>query len=212
MGLNWADAFAALSRTFDAQADRLNGLDSVLGDGDHGTGMRTAFAQAAAKMAPLATAAPSDQLAAAAKALMAAGGSSGALFGTLFLRMASAMRGVQPITPSDWATAWEAGLAGVQARGGAKPGDKTMVDALAPAVAAFRAAVNLGADGPTAAARSAQAAHVGADATVNMVAAHGRARFAGERGLGTPDAGAVSVALMMDTLAGCWKGTTDGEA
>lgn len=212
MGLNWSAVFAALSRTFDAQAAMLNGLDSVLGDGDHGTGMRASFAQAASQTAPLANAAPSDQLAAAAKALMAGGGSSGALFGTLFLRMASTVRGLEPITVHDWANAWDAGLAGVKARGGAQVGDKTMVDALAPAVVAFREAAESGDDGPVAASHAAIAAHQGAEATANMVAAHGRARFAGERSLGTPDAGAVSVALMMDTLAACWKGTTNGEA
>jgi dihydroxyacetone kinase-like protein len=184
----------------------------VLGDGDHGTGMRAAFAQATAQTAPLVSSAPSDQLAAAAKALMAAGGSSGALFGTLFLKMASAVRGRDPVTLPDWAAAWEAGLAGVEARGGAKPGDKTMVDALAPAVAAFRDSVGAGEDGPVAAQAAAQAAHAGAEATTGMVAAHGRARFAGERSLGAMDAGAVSVALMMDTLAACWEREAHGQA
>ncbi len=212
MGLNWANVFAVMSRAFDQQASELNALDSTTGDGDHGTGMRAAFAQAAAQTAPLVDASPAEQLGAAAKALMAAGGSSGALFGTMFLRMASAVRGCDPVTVSDWASAWESGLAGVQARGGAQPGDKTMVDALAPAVAAFRAAEDSGADGPEAAEAAAQAARAGAEATANMIAVHGRARFAGERSIGSVDAGAASVALMMKTLAGCWKGDQDGQA
>ena len=212
MGLNWVDAFAALSRTYAERAELLNELDSVLGDGDHGTGMRTAFARAAAQTAALAGSVPSEQLASGAKALMEVGGSSGALFGTLFLRMAGVVRGIETVTLTEWAAAWEAGLAGVQARGGAKPGDKTMVDALAPAVMAFRTAVDAGAGGPEAATRAAAAAQEGAEATAGMVAALGRARFTGERSLGTQDAGAVSVALLMDTLAACWKGNTHGEA
>jgi dihydroxyacetone kinase-like protein len=127
------------------------------------------------------------------------GGAAGPLYGTLFLQMGSAAAGRDELDLAGWRAALEAGLKGVQARGKAEPGDKTMVDALQPAVAALADA-----DGESEAAAlraSADAARAGMEATVPLVARKGRASYLGERSAGHQDPGATSLHLLLRSAA-----------
>ncbi|MBL8164513.1 MAG: dihydroxyacetone kinase subunit L [Anaerolineae bacterium] len=207
-GADFAALIQALNAAMAAAKAELNALDSALGDGDHGEALAAAFAEADEKARALDKPTPTSVLQVTAQALLnRMGGASGALYGTLFLRMSSAFKDRDDVTCSDWSAALDAGLAGVQARGKASPGDKTMVDALAPAVDAFKAGADLAAG--FAAARAAAAA--GAAQTERMVAKFGRAKFAGERAIGHVDAGARSMALVFETLDEYWKGREHGE-
>ena len=129
------------------------------------------------------------------------GGASGALYGSLFLRAAVAVKDKPSLTHDDLKAMWQAALAGVVQRGKAQVGDKTMIDALHPAVQAFSDATSL----PDSFALAARAAQEGAESTSAMVARHGRARFTGERAIGHVDAGARSVAVMFAAMNSYWQ-------
>lgn len=200
-----------ISQTIGAQRDLLNSLDAALGDGDHGTGISAGFEAAVA--AVQAAESPTDVLRLAASTLMnRMGGSSGALYGTLFLRAAAVVKDQAVLTPEIFARMWQAGAEGVAQRGKAQRGDKTMLDALLPAVDTLQHYVVSGHSLQDALAASAEAATQGAQATTAMQAKHGRARYVGERSIGQLDAGAQSVALMFQAMYDYWKGKQDGEA
>src|SRR5207237_2095822 len=129
------------------------------------------------------------------------GGACGPLYGTVSVRMGQAASGKEGLTLEELADALAAALEGVQARGKAQRGDKTMVDALGPAVDALRSAAAAGSEAPEALRAAAAAAEGGAAATVPMLARKGRASYLGERSVGHQDPGATSTALMIRTLA-----------
>ncbi|MGH2765480.1 MAG: dihydroxyacetone kinase subunit DhaL, partial [Actinomycetota bacterium] len=129
------------------------------------------------------------------------GGAGGPLYGTLFMQMGTAASGKEELVPEDWAAALEAAITGVQARGKAEPGDKTMVDALLPARDALRAALAGGTPLDEALRRSAGAAEEGMKATIPLVARKGRASYLGERSAGHQDPGATSSYLLLKTAA-----------
>jgi len=176
----------------------LTDLDRAIGDADHGSnldrGMRAVAALDASTF--------SDSAAYLKKAGMTlvstVGGASGPLYGTFFLRVGAALPADGPITASQWADAFEAGLTGIVQRGRAEVGDKTMVDALTPAVKAFRGA---GDDVAAAWQAAASASAEGRDATVPLVARKGRASYLGERSAGHQDPGASSVTLLIESAA-----------
>jgi dihydroxyacetone kinase-like protein len=128
------------------------------------------------------------------------GGASGPLYGTFFLRMATAIGDTDPIDQKVFAAALRAGVEGVVARGKAEAGDKTMYDALAPAVDALDAALG-GEDTTGALQAAADAAAQGRDATVPMLARKGRASYLGERSVGHQDPGATSATLLLQAAA-----------
>ncbi len=193
---------AAAAERLMQERDRLNRLDAALGDGDHGSSVSVAFAAAVEDIAALDGPGIAEIWLAASKALLnRMGGASGALFGTFFLRGVAGLRGKARLTKADMETCLAAGLAGVKARGNADPGDKTMVDALAPAVAAFAAADDFEGGWQAAAA----AARHGADSTRDLVARHGRAKFLGERAIGHIDPGATSIALFFEAIRDYWR-------
>src|SRR6185437_9051919 len=130
------------------------------------------------------------------------GGASGPLFGTLFLRMGASLGEVEDISLSEFANALHAGLDGIVARGKAEAGDKTMYDALAPAVTALETAVADGLDLAAALQLASVAASSGRDATTPMLARKGRASYLGERSVGHQDPGATTIALLMATAPG----------
>jgi dihydroxyacetone kinase-like protein len=198
----------ALVRAADAilfEVDALTRADQAIGDGDHGIGMERGWT--AVKVA---LAAPAENgggtipatLETVGKTLMLkVGGSSGAIFGTLFLAGSKALvdPGDAPLDSEGFARFLEAGLEGVQKRGHARVGDKTLVDALAPAAAAARAR---SAEPLSACLQgAAQAAWDGMESTRDMVATLGRAKTLGERARGHEDPGALSMALMLRGLA-----------
>lgn len=195
------DMIAAMAARVASQRELLNRLDAALGDGDHGASISTAFAVAVDDIAALDEPSLSGIWLTTAKALMnRMGGASGAIFGTFFLRGAAQLRERDSVDRSAMAALLRAGLEGVKARGKAKVGDKTMVDALEPAVIAFEAA----ADFNSAWSAAAEAARAGAELTRDLVARRGRAKFLRERAIGHIDPGAMTVAIIFDAARGWW--------
>jgi phosphoenolpyruvate---glycerone phosphotransferase subunit DhaL len=183
------------------QRGYLTELDSAIGDGDHGTNLARGGAATSAKV-DSEQPAQLDQLfrLVGMTLISSVGGASGPLYGTFFLRMSLSVGPRTELTPVQLADALEAGVAGIVERGKPELGDKTMYDAMEPAVRAFRAGV---ANGNVASAASAAslAAAQGMDATSDMVARKGRASYLGDRSVGHIDPGAASAALMFAALA-----------
>ena len=181
--------------------DHLTELDSAIGDADHGTNLiRGMDAVMAAVGSPPETA--GDLLKKVGMTLVTSvGGASGPLYGTFFLRAATAAGDATVLDGPALLAALRAGLEGIVARGKAEAGDKTMYDALAPAIAAFEEALGAGADAAVAARAAADAAATGRDATEPMLALKGRASYLGERSVGHIDPGAASSALLLAALA-----------
>ncbi len=191
---------AAYAERIAADAASLTELDAAIGDADHGANMNRGMQAVAAKLA--ADGDSSALLRLAAMTLISTvGGSAGPLYGTLFLQMSAAVAGKGDLSLTDWTAALDAGVKGVEARGKAAPGDKTMLDALYPALAALQQAVKDGTPLADALAQSAQAAALGRDATIPMLAKKGRASYLGERSIGHQDPGATSAQLLIQALA-----------
>jgi len=198
----WVRAFAAQVAE---QKSALTKLDAAIGDGDHGTNMDRGMRKVLEKL----DGAEGDDIGATLKAVGMAlvssvGGASGPLYGTLFMQMGAGSAGSTELDLEGWATALGKGVAGVQARGKAELEDKTMIDALIPAVEALKEhAGDTLADALTA---SADAAQKGMEATIPLVARKGRASYLGERSADHQDPGATSTHLLIraaaDTLAG----------
>lgn len=194
----WLHRFAELVHE---HRDELTELDSAIGDADHGSNMDRGMA---AVVAALDEALPADAAALLKKAgatlVSKVGGASGPLYGTLFLRMAGPA-GSSELDGAGFAAALRAGLEGVIARGKAEPGDKTMIDALAPACDALDAALERGDPLGAGLTAAADAAAAGRDATIPLVARKGRASYLGERSAGHQDPGATSTALLLAAAA-----------
>jgi dihydroxyacetone kinase-like protein len=185
-----------------AEVEALTRADQAIGDGDHGIGMERGWTAVKAALAAGGTGTIPATLEGAGKALMLkVGGSSGAIFGTLFIAGSKALgeRGEASLDAEGFARFLEAGLEGVQKRGNARVGDKTLVDALAPAAEAARARCGGPLDACLRAA--AEAAWEGMERTRDMVATLGRAKTLGERSRGHADPGALSMALMLRGMA-----------
>lgn len=198
----------AISEMLSANRDTLNQLDAVLGDGDHGTAISTGFEAATEAIADAGS--PADVMKLAATTLMnRMGGSSGALYGTLFLIAALYIRDQDMITAGDFAAMLQAGRDGVAQRGKSQLGDKTMLDALSPAVDRLAVKIAEPVSFAEALCDAAHAAEAGAKSTEKMRAKQGRAKFVGERAIGHRDAGAQSIALMFRAIANYWKGKKD---
>ncbi|GHE56944.1 dihydroxyacetone kinase subunit L [Streptomyces spiralis] len=183
---------AATAASVDREAERLTALDSPIGDADHGSNLQRGFTAVRATLEKDAADTPGAILVLAGRQLISTvGGASGPLYGTLLRRTGKALGDAPEVTEEQLAEALRAGVEGVMTLGGAAPGDKTMVDALVPAVDALR-------DG-FAAART--AAEQGAEATTPLQARKGRASYLGERSIGHQDPGATSSALLIAGLA-----------
>ena len=177
-------------------------LDAALGDGDHGISMAKSFHAVRLKLAGLETGDLGAILNAVGMTLISeVGGAMGPLFGTAFLRAGKTVAGQAGVTPGDIARMLEAAEAGIVQRGKAKPGDKTMLDAIHPAVEAARVVAEAGSDLAGVLNAAADASAAGVEATKGMVARVGRASRLGERTLGHQDAGATSVAIILATAA-----------
>ena len=193
------DMLTVVARHIVASVDMLTEVDQAIGDGDHGIGMRRGFSAVEEAMATIDPESVSKVFKAAGTTIMAkTGGAAGAVFGTLF-RAGSAALEERPVLDAEGLAGFLArGLEGVEKRGGAQPGQKTMIDALAPAAAAAEAAI---ASGLVVAVRNAtDAAKGGVEATKGMIATTGKARTLGERSLGHPDPGAVSMSLILEAM------------
>ena len=185
----------------------LTKLDSEIGDGDHGNNMRRGFQAALERLEGENPASPADVLKAVSMALIGkVGGAAGPLYGTAFLRASAALSGDE-VSPGDAASALEAALGGIKQRGKAEVGDKTILDALAPAVEAAREAA--GSQQATVAGvfrAAAGAAGEGAESTVPLTARKGRASYLGARAEGHKDPGAASTHLLLDATARALEG------
>ena len=180
--------------------DELTQLDSAIGDADHGINMDRGFTAARAKVAELE---PDADLGTVAKTvgmtlISTVGGASGPLYGTFFLRFATALGARGEVEAAEVGAGLRAGLEGLVQRGKAELDDKTMVDAVTPAVEAFDAAVG---DGLAAALGAAvDAAAAGRDRVTPLVARKGRASYLGERSANHQDPGATSATIMLEAL------------
>jgi dihydroxyacetone kinase-like protein len=173
-------------------------LDTAIGDGDHGTNMDRGMKKVVEKLDGADGGDIGADLKAVGMALVSSvGGAAGPLYGTLFLQMGTAAAGKDELDLDGWAAAVEAGVKGVQSRGKAEPGDKTMIDALLPAVDALKQGGDIG----EALQRSADAAEEGMKATIPMEARKGRASYLGPRSVGHQDPGATSSYLLLRTAA-----------
>lgn len=204
----WAHLSAWIRRCADLVAehrDHLTDLDAAIGDGDHGTNMHRGFQAVLGKLE--APDAREPDMGAALKSvgmtlLSTVGGVSGPLYGRgVFMELGAVLAGRQEAGPGDWAAGLEAAVRRVQAQGKAQPGDKTMVDALVPALDALQAALGQGAGFGDALARAAGAAAEGMRSTIPMVARKGRASYLGERSAGHQDPGATSSYLLVQAAA-----------
>ncbi|GGN10174.1 dihydroxyacetone kinase subunit DhaL [Streptomyces fuscichromogenes] len=183
---------AATAASVDREAERLTALDSPIGDADHGSNLQRGFKAVVAVLEKDAPATPGAVLTLAGRQLISTvGGASGPLYGTLLRSTGKALGDAAEVSEAQFAEALRAGVDKVMALGGAAPGDKTMIDALVPAVDALGEGFG--------AARA--AAEQGAEATIPLQARKGRASYLGERSIGHQDPGATSSALLVAGLA-----------
>jgi phosphoenolpyruvate---glycerone phosphotransferase subunit DhaL len=184
------------------QRDYLTELDSAIGDADHGTNMTRGMTAAMAKVDGAPAANAGEFFKTIGMTLVSSvGGASGPLYGTFFLRLGTAAGTADTLDGTALGAALRAGLDGVVARGKAQLEDKTMLDAMIPAVGAFHNALEAGSDLGAAADAAVAAAEQGRDATEPMLAKKGRASYLGERSIGHIDPGATSTALLFRALA-----------
>lgn len=195
----WLGRFAELVTD---QRAYLTELDSAIGDADHGANMARGMAAVMEKIGAGTPGAADELLKTVGMTLVTSvGGASGPLYGTFFLRMGMTAGPVASFDAAGFGAALRAGLDGVVARGKAEAGDKTMFDAMAPAIDAYDASITGGGSIPDAAAAAYAAAETGRDATIPLVARKGRASYLGERSAGHLDPGATSTAFLFQALA-----------
>ncbi len=195
--ITWLQSAADI---LDGQKAHLTDLDAAIGDSDHGENMARGFQAVKAKLAAQEFADIGALFKVVGMTLISTvGGASGPLYGTLFMKAAVKATGKQELTVQDWADCLEAGLAGILQLGKAQLGDKTMLDALTPALKALQD----NADKPMVDAlkASADAAKAGMEATIPLEAHKGRASYLGERSIGHQDPGATSSWILLQALA-----------
>jgi phosphoenolpyruvate---glycerone phosphotransferase subunit DhaL len=193
--LDWMSGFAA---SMAEHREQLVRLDTAIGDGDHGTNMDRGMRKALEKLSAQEHADAGAVLKTVAMALVSSvGGAAGPLYGTLFLQIGTALAGKNQIDLHSYAAAWRKGVDGVIARGKAELGDKTMVDALLPAVKALEQAPDL----DTGLREAQDAAERGMRDTIPLLARKGRASYLGERSRDHQDPGATSTYYLYQTAA-----------
>lgn len=198
---------AAATAAVDREADRLTELDSPIGDADHGTNMRRGMAAASAAVGEGAPDTPGAVLVLVGRRLISTvGGASGPLYGTLLRRAGKALGDAPQVGAEQLRDALRTGVDAVAELGGAAQGDKTMLDALLPALEALSAGLASGSGLVDALAAARLAADEGAAATIPMLARKGRASYLGPRSIGHQDPGATSAALLIGALAEAAKG------
>ncbi len=192
-------------RVIAVNKDYLTQLDSDIGDADHGVNMDRGFKAALAKLPTVADKDIGTLFKSIGMTLVqTVGGAGGPLYGTFFMQAGTTTANKMELTVGDWSASLEAALNGVVARGKAQLGDKTMVDALTPALNALKQAVADGVDQSEALRRSAAAAEQGMKDTIPLVAKKGRASYLGERSAGHQDPGATSSYLLLKAAADMW--------
>jgi len=195
----WLERYAGIVAE---QKQYLTGLDAAIGDGDHGINMDRGFQTVLVKLAPVRDKDAGTLLKTTGMALVGSvGGAGGPLYGTFFLRAGAALDAKAEVSDAEFVEALEAGLKGVQERGNSNRNDKTMVDALAPALERARQYLGEGAPLEEVLAAAAEAAEEGMKATIPLKALKGRASYLGDRSIGHQDPGATSSYLMLRALS-----------
>jgi len=180
-------------------------LDAVVGDGDFGYSLARGFEIVLSDWDDIDRTDAATFLRKVAVILTSRiGGTSGPIWGTAFLRAGGAVNGAASIGSGEVVAALRAAAEGIKQRGQSDVGDKTLLDALVPATDTLEERLEAGDSGPAALARAAETARASADATSTMLAKRGRASYTGERSIGSPDAGAIGVAVMFERLAAEW--------
>jgi dihydroxyacetone kinase-like protein len=200
--LNWIKEYAQVIADNEAM---LTDLDAQIGDADHGANMNRGFKAVITKL----PAQEDKDIGTIFKSvgmtlLSTVGGAGGPLYSTIFMQLGKTLAGKDEFDLIDWANGLEAAEKGVQNLGKASPGDKTMIDALEPAVVALKDAVAQNLPLAESLKKSAEAAHQGMLGTIPLVARKGRASYLGERSAGHQDPGATSTFLLLDTAAKTW--------
>ena len=195
-----------LQQVYSENRQLLTELDSAIGDADHGINMDRGFSAVKAELA----AHPPSEIRSVFESVATAlirhvGGAAGPLYGTFFLRAAAACAGKTEIQAADVVALFQAGIEGVRQRGKAAAGDKTMLDALLPALDAMRKAFDNGGTLALLLDAAAAAAQAGMLATIPMQARKGRASYLGPRSIGHQDPGATSSYLLLQAAAGTWR-------
>ncbi|HVN52707.1 MAG TPA: dihydroxyacetone kinase subunit DhaL [Anaerolineaceae bacterium] len=195
----------ACAKVLAENKDYLTQLDAAIGDADHGANMDRGFRAVMNKMPEMSDKDIGTIFKTVGMTLISTvGGAGGPLYGTFYLQAGMKTAGKMEMSLADWYTALDAALNGVVMRGKAEVGDKTMVDALTPAVTALKNDVDNGTLMKTALQQSAEAARQGMLSTIPMVARKGRASYLGERSAGHQDPGATSSYLILKAAADCW--------
>jgi dihydroxyacetone kinase, phosphoprotein-dependent, L subunit len=194
------ECLVKISETITENKDFLTDLDREIGDADHGINMTRGF-HAVVEKVP----ADTEDIGAALKKtgmtlLSTVGGASGPLYGTAYMDAGKVMAGKTTMTAEDFKACLEAAIAGIQKRGKAVKGEKTMLDALMPALDSYTAAIEGGADMAAALDEACKAANEGVEFTKTIIATKGRASYLGERSLGHQDPGATSATLTLETI------------
>jgi dihydroxyacetone kinase-like protein len=179
----------------------LSEIDGKIGDGDHGVNMAKGFGMAAERLKGEDTTLGASFELLGSVLMDEIGGSMGPLYGVMFTEFSEKLAGHEDIDPKIFSSMLHAGLEGIQSIGSAKVGDKTLIDALVPAIEAFDGAIASGASFESALDKLVEAAETGRDSTLNLVAKIGRSARLGERSLGVLDAGATSCAIILKELS-----------
>ena len=194
----------AMSRRMAAEKDFLTQLDNEIADGDHGINMARGFAAVEKKLPELAGKDVGTILKTVGMTLVSAvGGSAGPLYGTAFLKSGMAMAGKTEISLDDFLACLKTAIEGVQQRGRAVRGEKTMLDAMIPALEAMTAARASGGDAQAALSAGIAAAREGVEFTKTIAATKGRASYIGERSIGHQDPGATSFTFLLEAISTC---------
>lgn len=192
----------AMAKVLEENKEYLTDLDNVIGDGDHGINMARGFAEVEQQADALEQKDIGNILKTVGMTLVSkVGGSSGPLYGTAFMKAGMVIGAKDEIDISDFLRGLETGIEGVKARGRSTTGEKTMLDAMVPALEAMKEKQAAGADTSELLAAGVAAAEAGVEATKPLIATKGRASYLGERSIGHQDPGATSFTLMLKEIA-----------
>ena len=195
------ETIKAIGDKIDAEKDYLTELDNIIGDGDHGINMARGFQMVESKLPSLEGKDIGTILKTVGMTLVSTvGGSSGPLYGTAFMKAGMAMAGKMDMDLDDFLSCLEVAIEGVKMRGKSTQGEKTMLDAMIPALDAMRTATENSSDSKTVLAAGIEAAKAGVEYTKTIIATKGRASYIGERSLGHQDPGATSFTDILETI------------
>lgn len=200
------ECMSLISSRITENKDFLTELDREIGDSDHGINMARGFQAVMEKLSPEDSDIGASLKKAGMTLLSKVGGASGPLYGTAYMEAGKITAGKTELTPSDMSAVLTAAIAGIQKRGKAVRGEKTMLDAIIPASETFSAKIADGADMVTALEAACQSAKEGVEYTKTIIATKGRASYLGERSIGHQDPGATSAMITLEAIRDYFRG------